>query len=78
MNPESNERLAIAARAALKQMCRATAPDNSYTDAVDALDAALTEWDKQRHLLKAAVARINEMHDEGMRALQSSQFAEEE
>jgi hypothetical protein len=39
-----------AARGALDQMVRAASPDNTYTDAVDALDAALLEYNSRHGL----------------------------
>ena len=39
-SPTVNE-LFEAAKVALTQMCRASAPDNTYTDSVDRLDAAI-------------------------------------
>ncbi len=52
-----NERLRQAARTALKEMCNTVAPRDSYTNAVDDLDAALTESDEFKpatiHTLRA-------------------------
>ena len=43
-NPTSNPHveLLVAARVALNEMCHTTAPRNSFTDAVDRLDAAIS------------------------------------
>jgi hypothetical protein len=46
MTPEIEE-LLNAARWALREMCMTNAPRNSFTDAVDRLDAAITAVRKQ-------------------------------
>lgn len=43
MSPEIVE-LAEAAKVALDEMCRTTAPRDSFTDAVDRLDAAIAAY----------------------------------
>lgn len=42
INLSDRQEFTAAARSALDHMCRAVAPDNAYTDAVDRLDAALS------------------------------------
>jgi hypothetical protein len=47
---DATRELLSAAKDALKEMCNATAPRNSFTDAVDRLDAAIAEAEKTRNI----------------------------